>query len=371
MQSFSAAQVAGQDWRAACRSCVEQLARLPASANLGFVYASEPLSSALDLIVAELRKMTGIDHWVGTGGAGVCATGREYDSGGALTVLVAALPAGSFRMFDHLDVADQGGYAGPSGWCRDRRSAFGVVHGDARQALVTETLAQLADDAFLVGGLSAPRSNPVQIAGVPTEGGLSGVLLDTAQVPLVTGLSQGCTPIGPVHEVTASRGPWLSRLDGRAALDVLEEEMGDVLARRPARIRGFIHAALPVRASDTGDYLVRDLLGIDASRGAIALGTTLRRGDRLMFVKRDGAAAQADLKRMLDDLRLRAAGRAIRGALYYACVARGANLFGLGSAELGMIEEAFGPVPLAGFFANGEIFNNRLYAYTGVLTLFL
>ena len=34
------------------------------------------------------------------------------------------------------------------------------------------------------------------------------------------------------------------------------------------------------------------------------------------------------------------------------------------------IKDALGDVPLAGFFANGEICNNRLYGYTGVLTLF-
>jgi len=46
-------------------------------------------------------------------------------------------------------------------------------------------------------------------------------------------------------------------------------------------------------------------------------------------------------------------------------------MFGPDSAELRTIEAVLGPVPLAGFFTNGEIFRNRLYTYTGVLTLFL
>ena len=33
-------------------------------------------------------------------------------------------------------------------------------------------------------------------------------------------------------------------------------------------------------------------------------------------------------------------------------------------------DRALGDVPLAGFYANGEISHNRLYGYTGVLTLF-
>ena len=59
-----------------------------------------------------------------------------------------------------------------------------------------------------------------------------------------------------------------------------------------------------------------------------------------------------------------------RGALYFSCVARGANLFGRPDLELGVLSEAIGDIPLTGFFGNGEISSNRLYGYTGVLTLF-
>ena len=60
-----------------------------------------------------------------------------------------------------------------------------------------------------------------------------------------------------------------------------------------------------------------------------------------------------------------------KGGVYVSCVARGPNLFGKDSEELKMIREVLGDFPLAGFYANGEISNNRLYGYTGVLTLFL
>ena len=59
-----------------------------------------------------------------------------------------------------------------------------------------------------------------------------------------------------------------------------------------------------------------------------------------------------------------------RGGVYYSCLGRGANLFGPNSEELKLIEAAFGEFPLVGFFCNGEISHNRLYGYTGVLTLF-
>jgi small ligand-binding sensory domain FIST len=193
----------------------------------------------------------------------------------------------------------------------------------------------------------------------------------SAAVPVVTGLTQGCSPIGPVHQVTASQGAWILGLDGQPAIDVLRAEVGEVLARDLRRIGGYIHAALPIAASDRADYVVRNLIGIDARRDAIAVGDEFRGGDALMFVRRDGAAAQADLTRMLDDLLTRSEGRPVRGALYHSCIGRGPHLFGPDSAELRTIERALGAVPLVGFATNGEIFDDRLYGHAGVLSLFL
>jgi small ligand-binding sensory domain FIST len=372
MRAFRAAQGRGSDWHRACRACIQGLADLPAGANLGFVYASDPLAEALDLIVARLVEATGVRDWVGTGGAGVCGSGREYMGSGAIVVLVGSLPEASFRLFDGLHEAPAELERSPGGGAHNGGRHFGVVHGDPRHGGAAETVARLSAtaEAFLVGGLTSARGSPLQIAGRPTEGGVSGVLM-SAEVPLITGLSQGCTPIGPVHEVSASQGPWVLAIDGRPAAAVLDEEIGEVLARTPQRIAGYIHAAVPLPGSDRADYQVRPLLAIDARRRAIALAADLRRGDPLFFVKRDGAAAQADLRRLLADLGARTQGRPIRGALYHTCVARGAQMFGPDSAELKMIEAALGPVPLAGFFTNGEFFHDRLYGYTGVLTLFL
>jgi small ligand-binding sensory domain FIST len=60
-----------------------------------------------------------------------------------------------------------------------------------------------------------------------------------------------------------------------------------------------------------------------------------------------------------------------RGGVYYSCIGRGASLFGPDSGELKLIRETLGEFPLVGFFCNGEISHNRLYGYTGVLTLFM
>ena len=60
-----------------------------------------------------------------------------------------------------------------------------------------------------------------------------------------------------------------------------------------------------------------------------------------------------------------------KAGVYYSCLGRGEALFGKGKGELKMIQDVFGDIPLVGFFCNGEISHNRLYGYTGVLTLFI
>jgi small ligand-binding sensory domain FIST len=103
--------------------------------------------------------------------------------------------------------------------------------------------------------------------------------------------------------------------------------------------------------------------------GVLAIGDLAEVGMAIQFAKRDAQTARADLKRMLGDVKKRLPGRP-RGALYHSCLGRGRHLFGKDSAEMQMVSECLGDAPVVGFYANGEIAHNRLYGYTGVLTVF-
>lgn len=380
MRSFRAAAGSGETWMNACDDCLAALGELSPGVNLGIVYVGSSLAHALDLIAQRLREATGIALWIGSGGSGVCIAGGEGFRDDAIAVLTADLPPDGFRAFDGLagepageGVDHEGAGHGALGVVGEQPSAVAIVHGDPRQIQTPSMVQRFAETsgAFLVGGMtSAVGSGAMQIAGRPTEGGLSGLLL-SADISVITGLSQGCTPIGPVRRVTGVDGPWITTLDERPALDGLKEDVGPVVARGLERMTGFILAARPDSGQDRTDYLVRDLGGIDPLRGFVMVGDDLRRGDRLCFVKRDPEGAKADLRRLTADLKQRAEGRPILGALYHSCVGRGRHLFGTDQAELAIIEEEFGPLPLAGFQTNGEIFRDRLYGYSAVLTLFL
>jgi small ligand-binding sensory domain FIST len=369
--AFRAAHAAGGPWSALVTACLAQLTPLPEGASLGFVYATDGLAGDLGSILTFLRERTRIDDWVGSVGLGICASGVETFDAPGLAIMVSALPAESFRVFAPIAEDFDRFTAETAPWLERHPGALGIIHGDPRQTAVAETLAALTarGAAFLVGGLSSARTAPLQIAGRVVEGGLSGVLL-AGEVEVATGLTQGCSPIGPAHQITEAADNVIMALDGRPALDVFREDIGELLSRDMRRVAGLIFAGLPVVGSDTGDYLVRNLVALDIEHRWLAVAEQVAIGDRVLFCRRDAPSAIADLKRMLASLKQRAAGPPKAG-LYYSCVGRGPALFGENSAELGLVREALGDFPLVGFFGNGEISNDRLYGYTAVLTLFL
>ncbi len=370
-QTFRMGHAADADWETMTETCLRQMGPIPEDANLGFVYVTDMLDDDLPLAADKLRAETEIAHWVGTVGFGVMVGGQEYFDTPAMVTMVGALPDNAFRV---LPTVEKPGDPLPDevmDWAEKANPMLGVVHADPRNAYVADILNAITDDteAFLVGGLTASRGQQSQIADGLTQGGVSGVLF-ADDVAVSTGLSQGCSPVGDIHDVTRAKDNILIELDGHPALDVFKEDIGEVLARNLERVAGFIHAALPISGDDSGDYLVRNVVGIDPDNKLVAIGERISEGDRVMFVRRDGPAAMEDLDRMLSDVTGRA-GPNPKAALYFSCVARGPNLFGADSEELKTVQDAIGEdTPLVGFFANGEICKNRLYGYTGVLTLF-
>jgi small ligand-binding sensory domain FIST len=317
-----------------------------------------------------------LEHWIGTVGIAItgqteAAPAEEYIDEPAISLMIGSFPADSFRLLDPETGGTGSRLRALQPWTSTRNPSVALVHGDPRNPQLPNLMRQLTSDAglFLLGGLTSSRNLMPQVAGTVGESGLSGALL-AGDVALVTGLSQGCSPIGPQHRITKAQDNIIMEIDGRPALNVFKEEIGEVLARDLRKVAGFIFAALPVSGSDIGDYLVRNLIGIDETSGWIAIGAEIADGDAIMFTRRDRASALADLERMLERLKRRI-DRPIRGGLYVSCIARGPSLFGPDATETRLIAQHLGQFPLTGFFANGEISHDRIYAYTGVLTLFL
>lgn len=362
-----------EHWGACAKTCRDGLSGVGLEgANIGFLYVTEAFADDMASILTFLRETSHIDCWVGAVTPGICADNTEIRSGGGLAVMAGTLPEDSFQAFAMPEFRAM---------MRDsRRLGFtsALLHADPRHPSVV-SLAEEAADALpiTVGGLVASHGPEHQAAAGLVSGGFSGLLL-TADVELVIGLSQGCSPIGPVHRVTDTGDNLLVGLDGKRALDVLKAEAGDLIARDLRRAAGYIHVGLPLpndgNTNDLkieGDYTVRSLMGVDPVLGRLAVASTFEVGDPMMFVRRDANTARVDLIRMAEDVKGRLKGRTPLGALYISCIARGTHMFGDLGAETSLIRDVLDDLPLLGFFANGEIAQGRLYGYTGVLAVFV
>jgi small ligand-binding sensory domain FIST len=365
VSAFRCAHASGAGWQECVDACAAQLGRV--DGGLGFVYFTDALEPHAERIVAELRSRTGIVDWVGTVGFGIVASGVEYLDEPAIAAMATGLREGDYHVFSGRSRAPETPGA----------AHFGIVHADPNTPDVAQLIADMSakvESGYLVGGLSSSRGRSVQVAKDVLSGGLSGVVLSRA-IGVTTRLTQGCMPLAARHRVTESVSNVLVTLDGRPALDVFREDIGELLARDLERAAQFVHVGLSVPGSGQsdrrsgGDYLVRNLVAIDPRRKLIAIGDEVERNAEILFCKRDAASAREDLGRILGEVKASMPAPA-RGGLYFSCVGRGEHLFGRRGAELEQVQEALGEVPLVGFFCNGEISHDRLYGYTGVLTVF-
>ena len=386
--SFVQAHAAHADWRVALAQSLRQIQTQieargvlkgeNAAFTLGWCYLSDYYAPEAEAILDELRRrMPGV-AWVGTAGIGVAASGVEYFDEPALALMVAPLARATFRLFSGRQPLP----APSSGFV----AHTALVHAEGAtpdlQELIHDLSARTAT-GYLFGGLSSARNRPLHMADGVLTGGLSGVAF-ASDVGLISRVTQGCQPIGPVRKVTAAERNFVISLDGEPALDCVLQDLGlhrnardDEMARAlSTTLVGLITAAedLPTRPGQFGpDTVVRHLVGVDRQHQVLAIAERIEPGMRLAFCTRNAEAAQLDLVRIATEIRDEVesgAARHIAGAVYVSCSGRGGPHFGARHAELQTVRRALGDVPLVGFFAGGEIARHHLYGYTGVLTVF-
>jgi small ligand-binding sensory domain FIST len=381
--AFRVGHAAHSDWKTAIEQALKNLGDISAVGNaaadrsgqaagtLGFMYLTDAFAPYAADMLALVKTRTGIADWVGSVGIGVVATGTEYLDEPAVALLTCGLPAGAHTVFSGVAPLPKAGTLTASG---ADAAWFAIVHADPHTPDIDELIRDMAgkvSSGYLAGGLSSARGPTLQIANQVISGGISGVVF-SSDVKVGTRLTQGCAPMKNHHTITQTERNILVTLDNRPALDVMLEDLGcDLKGLRGAARDTFIGLIVP--GSETtgggGDYLVRNLVGIDPKNKLVAIGDMPETGGQMMFCKRDGETARGDLLKMIYDLKDDLT-EPPKAALYHACVGRGPNMFGEQGAEMRLIREHLGDIPLVGFFANGEIARDRLYGFTGVLTIF-
>ena len=84
---FASGHAASLSWRSAAEAALVQCGSGVRAATLGFVYATDAFAEDYAEIVDFLRRRTGIQHWVGSIGLGICASGQEYLDEPAIAIM--------------------------------------------------------------------------------------------------------------------------------------------------------------------------------------------------------------------------------------------------------------------------------------------
>lgn len=370
---------------------------LQGSADLALVFISSAFASELPRLMPLLRERfpeTAMIGCTGGGIVGASADGQvhEVEEGPALGVSLACLPGVKVQPFHVVGDALPDLDGPPEQWAE----AIGVDPADEPSfILLSDAMSSRIND--LLQGLDYAYPGAVKVGGLATapsmfgaglfcnfelhREGTVGVAL-SGRVVLEAIVAQGCRPIGkPYRVVEGERNVMLKleeqddQLTMRTPLEALQQlyQELDEEDQELAQNSLFVGIAQSEFKQDLeqGDFLIRNMLGVDPRVGAIAIGDRVRPGQRIQFHLRDASASEDDLTMLLKRYRSQLKGQSSPvGALIFACLGRGEGLYGEPNFDSTLFREQLDQVPLSGFFCGGEIGpvgnSTFLHGYTSV-----
>ena len=362
----------------------------PGPVTLALAFVTPHFAEFYEGLHETLVKSLGPETLLGCSAGGVIGGGEEVEQLPAVTLVAARLPDVAVRPF-YLDGEKLPDLDGPpDSW----EGLLGVKQTEEPQFVLladpfsvrSEALLAGLDYAFpgsakiggLVSGATSPGLNALFLDGEVHDSGLVGVAL-TGNVVVDTVVAQGCRPIGDLMQVTRSTNNLVYELDGQPAFSAIEELFDGMNERdRALAVRSLIVGVVMdefVEEPRAGDFLIRNLMGIDQKGGAVAVGERLQEGMRIRFHLRDAETSAEDLRDVLAGYEDTLPDRdAVSGALLFSCLGRGENLYKEPNFDTGVFREHMGDVPVGGFFCNGEIGpvggTTFLHGYTSSFGLF-
>lgn len=234
-----------------------------------------------------------------------------------------------------------------------------------------------------IGGLAsggrAPGENRLFLGGQTYREGLVGVSL-SGNIAMDTLVAQGCRPIGQPMFLTRAQNHVAQAFDGKPAIEVLGELYQQLSPADQELFRTSLFMGIAMRGHQEeyhpGDFLIRNLAGVLPDEQGLAVGAHLQEGMVVQFHLRDKSTSAQDLKSLCRRYQMAhgAEHEPPQGALLFSCLGRGAHLYGEPHHDSKMLQEFFGPIPMGGFFCNGEIgpvhHQTHLHGYTSAVALF-
>ena len=373
------------DTEAAARDLADEVRAKLGSAipDLAFVFFSSHHVPRAELLAEMVADALGARVSLGCSGEGIIAGAEELETSPAITLWAACLPGVTLSPV-RLSFSPTRDQFSLPGWPEsDGQDGTFLLLADPFSTPMQDVLS-LLDERYpgmaaiggLAGGGQDAGENRLFLGRHAFDGGLVGVRV-SGPVEVRPVISQGCRPIGERYVVTKAEHNLVHEMGGTPALTRLQsvfESLGGEDRRRAHRA---LHVGIVIdehrNRFERGDFLVRNLVGADQTTGAVAIGDVVQEGQTVQFHLRDAKSASEDLHLLLAADRARHTNAPL-GALVFSCCGRGQGLFGRPHHDSGVMTERLGQIPVAGFFAQGEIGpvggRNFLHGYTASMALF-
>lgn len=361
-------------------------ASLAAAADLAIVFVSGRHDAPVRPALEGLSDLLGVQNVLAATAESVLADGREYETGPAVVVWLAHLPGATIvpLSLEFAQSVDGGVFLGwpeelDGPWPAD---AALFLLADPFTFNVERLMRRMEEDhpgVPVLGGFASgggrPGDNTLVVGPASYDSGAVGVVIGGVGIRPV--VSQGCRPIGEPLVITRSEENLIVELGGRPALERLREVYATLDPATQELVRTSLHVGRAASEyqdhRERGRFLVRNVVGADPDVGVLAIGDVVRTGQTVQFHVRDADSAHDDLVACLAERRA-SGGPPAAGALVFTCNGRGSRLFGGPDHDAACVQEALGPVPAAGFFAQGEFGpiggRNCLHGFTASIAIF-
>lgn len=373
---FASLSSRAEDPQAAVREIVQASESLAWKPQLAFLFAAEIPDDSLAALATAWQSLYPDAVLVGCGCQGTIAGSNEWEEGASISLLALAWPEIEIRPF-HLSfrrTPEGNAFAGSgqpidlSEW--DPAQSVLICLADPYTFPMDLYLDRVREEAprlGVVGGMASgghgPGTSRLLMGGQWVNHGAVLVGLRNLQTqgwPRFAHLvSQGCRPVGQPLIVTAAERNEVFQLGGRPAVDQLMRIYRELPTTEQRQLQQGLHLGIAVdefrERFGLGDFLIRNVTAIDQDSQTIGLGDSVRVGQTVQFHLRDHLSATADLKHRLQRVIAEYQPRPIRSGLVFSCNGRGQNLFPQPDHDAGWIRNLAGEIPLAGFFAAGEI----------------
>jgi small ligand-binding sensory domain FIST len=388
MPFASALSTAWDTMQAVDEASAQAVANLAGPADLAMVFFSPHHAAAVNELGPHLQAKLGSACLVGCQGEAIVGNDREIENSPALSLWLAKWPRPIEQMAFHLTLEETSEGYDLLGWPdalehADPAESAMLLLGDPYSFPADQFLQQVNDDhggLRVMGGMSSgapePGRSALLVGGQVVNHGAVGVLLQ-GELPLRSVVSQGCRPIGKHMIITKARDNLILELGGKPALVQLQQLWQELPAQDQALVRQGLHIGRVLSeykdGFQRGDFLVRNVIGFDRGSGAVAITERVRVGQTVQFHVRDAATADEDLHEMLQ-IDVSAHEKRPAAALLFTCNGRGTRLFENPDHDTRVLRAEAGPIPVAGFFAQGELGpvggQNSMHGFTASVVLF-